>query len=120
MINLAVELSIRSDRPSLHTTSKARRNSYAAYLLGSKWTILIIQELARGSRRFNQLHSHLGPISPRTLAERLRWLEGEGIITRTAYAEIPPRVEYALTPKGRGFEPVLRAIREYETEWGPA
>ncbi len=93
--------------------------SYAAYLLGSKWTILIIRQLAEGSRRFNQLHSSLGPISPRTLAERLRWLEGEGVVTRTAYPEIPPRVDYTLTAKGRGLEPILRAIREYEREWGP-
>ena len=94
--------------------------SYAAYLLGSKWTILILQELAVGSRRFNQLHSHLGPISPRTLSERLRWLEGEGIVNRTAYPEIPPRVDYALTVKGRGLEPILQAIRDYEAEWAPS
>jgi len=93
--------------------------SYSARLLGSKWTILIVRELAQAPKRFSQLQTSLRGISPRTLAERLRWLEAEGIVSRTTFAEVPPRVEYSLTPKGQGLRPVLTAMRDYERHWGP-
>lgn len=95
------------------------RPSYSARLLGSKWTILIVRELADGRKRFSQLQIALPGISPRTLAERLRWLEGEGVISRASFAEVPPRVEYSLTAKGQGLRPVLHAMRDYERDWGP-
>lgn len=89
----------------------------AARLFGSRWTIQLIRELADGPRRFGQLKSSLGRISPRTLVDRLRWLEAEGIVLRTAFLEIPPRVEYRLTEKGQGLRPILLAMRRYEEAW---
>ena len=56
-------------------------------------------------------------ISPRTLSERLRWLEEEGVVTRHSYAETPPRVEYELTPKGLGLLPVVEAMRQFGHDW---
>src|SRR5919206_332108 len=72
----------------------------AARLLGDTWTLLIIYNLAAGPRRFSDLEKATG-MSPRVLAGRLRELEGQHMLTRTQYPEIPPRVEYALTEKGR-------------------
>jgi len=89
----------------------------AARLFGSRWTIQLIRELADGPKRFGQLKSGLGRISPRTLVDRLRWLEAEGIVLRAAFPEIPPRVEYRLTEKGQGLRPILLAMRQYEEAW---
>jgi DNA-binding HxlR family transcriptional regulator len=86
-------------------------------LLGGKWTLLIIRDLMKGCQRFNQLQRSIGNINPRTLSTRLSTLEKAGIITRRAYAEIPPRVEYALTEKGRALKPLLDIMREYAETW---
>ncbi len=111
-------------KPKSRATPRSRSTprrplSYSAALLGSKWTILILRELSDGPKRFSELESSLPGISPRTLAERLRWLESEAVISRKAYAEVPPRVDYALTPKGRDLRPVLIAMGDYERLWGP-
>jgi DNA-binding HxlR family transcriptional regulator len=88
-----------------------------AEIVGAKWTVLIVHDLSEGPRRFTALeHSCLG-ISPRTLAERLRWLEAEEIVLRRSYAESPPRVEYELTEKGRALLPIIEAMRSYGHEW---
>jgi DNA-binding HxlR family transcriptional regulator len=89
----------------------------AAKIVGDKWTLLIIRDLAGGCMRFGALQKSVTGISPRTLSDRLSSLEGVGLITREAFAEIPPRVEYRLTDKGRGLIPVLEAIREYGETW---
>lgn len=86
-------------------------------LIGNKWTLLIIRDLMEGSRRFGHLQKSVGGISPRTLSERLSMLEKEGLVERRAYAEIPPRVEYSLTEKGRALMPVLEAMRGYGRQW---
>jgi DNA-binding HxlR family transcriptional regulator len=88
-----------------------------AKLVGDKWTLLIIRDLAEGCKRFGVLQKSVTGISPRTLSDRLSSLEASGMITREAFAEIPPRVEYRLTDKGRGLIPVLEAIREYGETW---
>ena len=72
-----------------------------ARIISGKWTLLIIRDLASGVKRFNQLERSLKGISPKTLSERLRSLEEEGVILRQTFAEVPPRVEYTLTAKGR-------------------
>jgi DNA-binding HxlR family transcriptional regulator len=88
-----------------------------AEIVGAKWTVLIVHDLSEGPRRFTQLeHSCVG-ISPRTLAERLRWLESEGIISRRSYAESPPRVEYELTAKGQALLPIVSEMRRFGHEW---
>lgn len=86
-------------------------------VLGAKWTICIIAELLRGARRFGQLQSAFEGISPRTLTERLRQLEAEGFISRQAFAEAPPRVEYTLTVKGMALAPVIQAMCRFESEY---
>ena len=88
-----------------------------AQVVAGKWTLLMLRDLARGPRRFSELQRSLRGISPRTLSVRLRALEEEGIIERREFAEMPPRVEYRLTEKGRALVPIVDAMREYGREW---
>jgi DNA-binding HxlR family transcriptional regulator len=82
-----------------------------------KWTLLVIRDLAEGSSRFCELERSLEGISPRTLSLRLRALEEEGIVERHTFPEVPPRVEYALTEKGRALVPLVEDMRRYGTRW---
>jgi len=88
-----------------------------AEIIGGKWTLLIIRDLASGVKRFNQLERSLHGISPKTLSERLRSLEEEGIIIRQTFAEVPPRVEYSLTTKGQDLCHVIESMRSYGKRW---
>jgi DNA-binding HxlR family transcriptional regulator len=83
-------------------------------VIGGKWTTLILRDLLRGTRRFGQLRSSLGAVSPKTLTDRLRFLESRGIVERMVYAEIPPRVEYTLTARGRELGAIIDAM----AAWG--
>lgn len=76
-------------------------------LIGNKWRILILQELFQGTRRFSQLQKSLGNVTQKVLTTNLRALEANGLITRTVYAEVPPRVEYSLSSVGRTLKPIL-------------
>jgi DNA-binding HxlR family transcriptional regulator len=88
-----------------------------ADLICGKWTILVIRDLAGGRSRFCELERSLTGISPRTLSLRLRALEEEGIVVRRTFPEVPPRVEYKLTPKGEALVPLIEAMRGYGREW---
>src|SRR5919206_1086296 len=88
-----------------------------AEIVCSKWTMLVIRDLAEGRSRFCELERSLSGISPRTLSLRLRALEEEGIVERHTYAEVPPRVEYTLTAKGRALLPIIEDMRAYGREW---
>jgi DNA-binding HxlR family transcriptional regulator len=88
-----------------------------AEIVCGKWTLLLIKELAEGQSRFGELERSLGGISPRTLSLRLRALEEEGILARQTFAEVPPRVEYALTDKGLALVPLIDDMRAYGTRW---
>ena len=88
-----------------------------ADIVCGKWTLLIVRDLAEGRARFCELERSLGGISPRTLSLRLRALEEEGIVERRTYAEVPPRVEYELTAKGRDLLPIIESMREYGSRW---
>ena len=88
-----------------------------AEVVCGKWTMLLIRDLADGRSRFCELERSLEGISPRTLSLRLRALEEEGIVKRATFPEVPPRVEYALTPKGRALIPIVESMRAYGTEW---
>jgi len=88
----------------------------AARLLGDTWTLLIVYNLSEGPQRFSQLESLTG-ISPRVLAGRLRELENQAMLTRTQHPEIRPRVEYALTGKGKAALPALEALRGFGAHW---
>ncbi len=83
----------------------------------SKWTLLLVRELAAGRSRFCELERALPGISPRTLSLRLRSLEEEGIVERETHAEVPPRVEYALTDKGRSLVPVIESMYAWGEQW---
>jgi DNA-binding HxlR family transcriptional regulator len=89
----------------------------SAEIIGSKWTALLVHDLSEGPRRFSELEHSCPGISPRTLSERLRWLEEEGVVDRRSYAETPPRVEYELTPKGLALLPVIEAMRRFGHDW---
>lgn len=88
----------------------------AVAVLGDAWTLLLIRDLADGPRRFTALQASTG-ISPRVLTDRLQKMMREGLATRHIYAEIPPRVEYALTLKGRDAVAVIAAMRSYGEKW---
>ena len=88
-----------------------------AELVCGKWTILILRDLADDSARFCELERSLAGISPRTLSLRLRALEEQGVVTRETFAEVPPRVEYSLTEKGRALVPLVEDMRRYGREW---
>lgn len=88
-----------------------------AEIIGGKWTLLIIRDLASGVKRFNQLERSLHGISPKTLSERLRSLEEEGILLRQTFSEVPPRVEYSLTEKGLDLVAVIESMRNYGKRW---
>jgi DNA-binding HxlR family transcriptional regulator len=88
-----------------------------AEIVCGKWTLLVIRDLAEGRSRFCELERSLQGISPRTLSLRLRSLEDEGIVKRQTYPEVPPRVEYALTEKGRALVPLIEDMRLYGREW---
>ena len=88
----------------------------AVAVLGDAWTLLLVRDLADEPRRFTALQASTG-ISPRVLTDRLHKMMDEGLVTRHIYAEIPPRVEYALTQKGRDAVAVVAALRDYGERW---
>lgn len=88
----------------------------ALQLLGKRWTGLIIYQLLTGPQRFSEIELAL-PVSGRLLSERLKDLEKEGIVKRQIYAEVPVRVEYSLTEKGRALQPFFKNLQEWAEEW---
>ena len=91
-----------------------------ADVISGKWTLLIIRDLADSSLRFCEIERSLTGISPRTLSLRLRALEEQGIVERRTFPEVPPRVEYALTDKGKALVPLIEDMRTYGRRWLPA
>jgi DNA-binding HxlR family transcriptional regulator len=89
-------------------------------VVGDRWTILVLRDLSWGRRRFSTLLDSLRGISANLLSDRLKRLEGHGMIERVFYSDHPPRAEYRLTAKGKAFIPVLVALRDYGEEWEPA
>ncbi|QQE65698.1 HxlR family transcriptional regulator [Leptolyngbya sp. BL0902] len=85
--------------------------------IGNKWAILILGELFQGNRRTNEFLAALPGISTKTLTARLRELERCGLLTRTVFPEVPPRVEYALTEKGREIQPIIAALSQVGEHW---
>ena len=85
-------------------------------VIGSKWKLLIMRNLLVRPWRFNERHRDLEGVSQKVLTDSLRSMEADGIITRTVYPEVPPRVEYALSPLGESMRPILDAMQA----WGEA
>ena len=81
------------------------------FFLSTKWSALILRDLMDGPRRFNELQRSIGRISQKVLTSNLRQMEKHGLLTRTVYAEVPPRVEYELTELGASLKPVLDTLR---------
>jgi DNA-binding HxlR family transcriptional regulator len=86
-------------------------------VIGGKWTTLILRDLLSGTKRFGELRSSLGSIPPKTLTERLRNLEEQGALERVQFPEIPPRVEYTLTDKGRALGAIIEAMAHWGSRW---
>ncbi len=81
--------------------------------LGGKWRPMVIYWLLPGPMRFNELHRRLGAITHRTLSKTLKQMEADELVIRSDYQETPPRVDYALTPRARTLEPILRAMEQW-------
>lgn len=86
-------------------------------LIGSKWKLLILRNLRMRPWRFNELRRDLEGVSQKVLTDSLRAMEDDGIITRTVYPEVPPRVEYALSSLGKSMEPILDAMEQWGTAY---
>lgn len=79
-------------------------------LIGSKWKVLILRDLIDGKKRFGELKRSVGSVSQKVLTAQLREMEADGLVIRTVYAEVPPRVEYELTQLGFSLKPVLESL----------
>ena len=85
-------------------------------LIGDKWKVLILRELMGGTKRFGELKRAIGAVSQKVLTAQLRDMEDKGLLTRKVYAEVPPRVEYTLTPTGYSLKPILDAMVAWGTD----
>lgn len=102
-------------------TEKRKRESAVdstIHVIGPKWTVLIINELMGGTRRFGELQRALVGISPRTLSLRLSHMERVGVVERKVFAEVPPRVEYRLTTAGKALDPIVKAMHHWGASHG--
>lgn len=80
-------------------------------LIGNKWKVLILRDLLSGTKRFGELKKSIGAVSQKVLTAQLRDMEEHGLVSRKVYAEVPPRVEYALTELGQSLNPILDSMR---------
>ena len=79
----------------------------------SRWGVLVLISLDRGTHRFSELRRRIGGVSERMLSQTLQWLEGDGLVARVAYPVVPPRVEYSLTPLGRKAAKKVRSLADW-------
>lgn len=86
-------------------------------LIGDKWKVLILRDLLPGTKRFGELKKSIGNVSQKVLTAQLRAMEESGLLTRTVYPEVPPRVEYTLTELGQSLKPILDAMRDWGEEY---
>ena len=86
-------------------------------LIGDKWKVLILRELLDGTKRFGELKKAIGSVSQKVLTAQLRDMEAKGLLTRTVYAEVPPRVEYTLTETGYSLRPILDSMVAWGTDY---
>jgi DNA-binding HxlR family transcriptional regulator len=93
--------------------AKPKENSFD--LLGKRWSALIVKDLMNGPRRFREILNDIGRINDKVLSQRLKELESEGIIERKVYAEVPVRVEYNLTERGKGLASVIHAMQDWDS-----
>ena len=86
-------------------------------LIGDKWKVLILRDLMPGTKRFGELKKSIGTVSQKVLTAQLRDMENNGLLTRTVYAEVPPRVECSLTDLGKSLKPILDAMWNWGEEY---
>lgn len=86
-------------------------------LISDKWKVLVLRDLMNGTMRFGELRKSIGQVSQKVLTAQLRQMEGSGLLTRTVYPEVPPRVEYTLTDLGRSLKPILDAMWVWGEEY---
>jgi DNA-binding HxlR family transcriptional regulator len=86
-------------------------------LIGGRWKVLILRELVPGVRRFNDLHRSLHGITQKMLTQQLREMEEAGIVHREVYPQVPPKVEYSLTDRGKSLQPILNAMHQWGTQY---
>ncbi|WP_367280848.1 winged helix-turn-helix transcriptional regulator [uncultured Dubosiella sp.] len=86
-------------------------------LIGNKWKVLILRDLMEGTRRFGQLKKSVGNVNQKVLTAQLRSMEQDELLTRKVYAQVPPRVEYTLTERGRSLKPILDAMQHWGEEY---
>ena len=86
-------------------------------LIGDKWKVLILRDLMSGTKRFGELKKSIGHVSQKVLTAQLRDMENNGLLTRTVYPEVPPRVEYSLTELGRSLKPILDSMWNWGEEF---
>lgn len=89
----------------------------AADILGKKWTGLIIRVMLGGPKRFKEIKEQIPEMSDKMLTDRMKELESQSIVKRTVYPEMPVRIEYELTPKGRQLQPVIESIQSWGEQW---
>lgn len=86
-------------------------------IIGGRWKVLILRELLQETKRFNQLHRSLPGITQKMLTQQLRELEQDGVVHRHVYQQVPPKVEYSLTPLGESLEPVLLSMHNWAVNY---
>lgn len=86
-------------------------------LISDKWTVLILRDLLTGTKRFGELKKSIGGVSQKVLTAQLRQMEDSGLLIRTVYPEVPPRVEYTLTELGYSLKPILDAMWSWGTQY---
>ena len=89
-------------------------------LISDKWKVLILRDLIPGTKRFGELRKSIGTVTQKVLTSQLRQMEESGLVIRTVYPEVPPRVEYTLTDLGRSLDPVLDAMRNWGEDYKAA
>ena len=86
-------------------------------LIGDKWKVLILRDLMDGTKRFGELKKSIGSVSQKVLTAQLRDMEENGLVKRTVYAEVPPRVEYSLTEIGHSLKPIIDAMMDWGMDY---
>ena len=86
-------------------------------LIGNKWKVLILRDLMPGTKRFGELQRSVGHVSQKVLTAQLREMEAQGLVLRTVYPEVPPRVDYSLTALGRSLKPILDVMGAWGEEY---
>lgn len=106
------------DSAGLQGTNEVCPMPDIAKLIGGKWKLIILQILIfQGMKRFNELRRQLGSITQTMLTAQLRSLEGDGLVNRRVYAEVPPRVEYTATDRAKALEPMFKEMHAWWMSW---